>query len=347
MSILNPQSKLPDNSGFYKERRRPRVSSSRRSENPHTVASMPVDSIPLKEMPVAVVDVETTGLNPRADRIVEVGCVAWNPVSGERSSLQTLINPGSAVHASEIHGILAEDVRDAPTFTEVSGDLIRLMSGHLIIAYNAYFDIRFLAQEFLRFGLHFAPPFLCLMHLRPALGLGGRCTLKAACADHGIRVEVPHCAIADASCTLELWQQYLPIMNDRGCCTLRKLRTIRPYDFFSTLSRNFVSASEAAHIPECARLVSGNLVRRTERLEAIRGRERHSFMDSALAAARVELDRAENERKHGLHDWRNICMRLLSAEIGLIQAENLATRDDWNRLRSLVVRGESLATPTC
>ena len=61
----------------------------------------------------------------------------------------------------------------APTFAEISGDVVRAMADCVVAAYNVYFDIRFLSYELQAAGLGDVPPHLCLMYLRPLLGLGG------------------------------------------------------------------------------------------------------------------------------------------------------------------------------
>jgi DNA polymerase-3 subunit epsilon len=66
-----------------------------------------------------VLDVETTGLSPIADRVVEVAVVrtdSWGRNVGEWSSR---LNPGRRVTATHIHGLTQADVADAPAFADV------------------------------------------------------------------------------------------------------------------------------------------------------------------------------------------------------------------------------------
>ena len=76
----------------------------------------------------AVVDVETTGLFPRAnDRVVEIAIVQLD--GGDISDeFVTLINPQRDVGPTRIHGIAARDVLNAPTFGEVAGDVVRRLT---------------------------------------------------------------------------------------------------------------------------------------------------------------------------------------------------------------------------
>ena len=58
-------------------------------------------------MTVAVIDVETTGLSPRTDRIVEVGVVLLDSRGDVEAEFETLVNPGRDVGPTGLHGIRA------------------------------------------------------------------------------------------------------------------------------------------------------------------------------------------------------------------------------------------------
>ena len=67
--------------------------------------------------PLAIIDLETTGVNLGTDRIVEIAIVKIMP-DGKKLVKRKLINPEIPIPASttEIHGITNEMVKDAPTF---------------------------------------------------------------------------------------------------------------------------------------------------------------------------------------------------------------------------------------
>lgn len=73
------------------------------------------------ETPLAIVDVETTGLKPDPDRVIEIAVVRIDPGEAPRLVLDTLVNPGRDIAATDIHGIADEDVVDAPIFSEIAG----------------------------------------------------------------------------------------------------------------------------------------------------------------------------------------------------------------------------------
>jgi DNA polymerase-3 subunit epsilon len=106
----------------------------------------------LLKNPIAFFDLETTGINPGTDRIVEVSVLKIEP-GGREDVLTMRINPGVPIpeQASEIHGIRDEDVKDAPTFKEVARNLARFIEGCDLAGYNCHrFDVPLLAEEFMR-----------------------------------------------------------------------------------------------------------------------------------------------------------------------------------------------------
>jgi DNA polymerase III subunit epsilon len=132
----------------------------------------------------AVVDVESTGLYPRTDRVVEIAVVHVSTEGQVTGEFTTLINPGRDVGPTRIHGIKAADVLRAPSFTQVAAMLWQLLDGRVLVAHNVPFDARFLEAEFIRCGVAMPPPpLMCTMQLASSYlpGLPGR-SLASCCA---------------------------------------------------------------------------------------------------------------------------------------------------------------------
>jgi len=74
--------------------------------------------------PLAFIDLETTGINVSADRIVEISVLKLNP-NGKEEWLTTRINPEIPIpqKSSAIHGITDKDIADSPTFKEIAKKL--------------------------------------------------------------------------------------------------------------------------------------------------------------------------------------------------------------------------------
>jgi DNA polymerase-3 subunit epsilon len=103
----------------------------------------------LCEVAFAIIDVETTGLNPAyGHRVCEVACLR---VRGgvEEGRLESLVDPERSISAGafRVNQITAEMLEGAPAFGEVGGRLLALMEGALLVAHNAPFDLGFLAAE--------------------------------------------------------------------------------------------------------------------------------------------------------------------------------------------------------
>ncbi len=107
--------------------------------------------------PLAIIDLETTGVNPGTDRIVEIAIVKIL-ADGTKTVKRKLVNPGIPIPktASDIHGITDEMVKDAPTFKQMAQELKQVLDGCDFSGYNSNrFDIPLLMEEFLRAGVDF------------------------------------------------------------------------------------------------------------------------------------------------------------------------------------------------
>ena len=105
--------------------------------------------------PLAFIDLETTGVNPGLDRIVEIAIVKIL-TDGTKSVKRKLINPEIPIPkgASDVHGITDEMVKDAPTFKQAANEIKQYLENCDLGGYNSNrFDIPMLMEEFLRAGL--------------------------------------------------------------------------------------------------------------------------------------------------------------------------------------------------
>ena len=99
-----------------------------------------------------VIDLETTGLSPKGNRVLEIAMIQTSIHGEPLAHWSTLINPVGPVGATEIHGIKQSDVEGSPTFQSIAGEVHRRLSGQALSAHNARFDVGFLRAEFLRLG---------------------------------------------------------------------------------------------------------------------------------------------------------------------------------------------------
>ena len=104
--------------------------------------------------PFTVFDVETTGMSPVGDRIVELAALRVNQ-DGSEQEFHTLVNPGRSIPQDVIavHHITDEMVIDAPQFSTVGKMFIEFAKGSTLAAHNARFDLGFLQESLARCGL--------------------------------------------------------------------------------------------------------------------------------------------------------------------------------------------------
>lgn len=105
--------------------------------------------------PIVFLDLETTGVDPVKDRIVEISLVKIHPDGTEEIKTRR-INPGMPIppESTAIHGITDDDIKDEPHFEKIAKSLASYIEGCDLAGYNSNrFDIPVLAEEFLRAGV--------------------------------------------------------------------------------------------------------------------------------------------------------------------------------------------------
>ncbi len=96
-----------------------------------------------------VLDTETTGLEPKDHRIIEIGCVELIDRRPTGNNFHIYLRPDREIDAAavEVHGITNEFLADKPRFADVVEDLVDYLRGAELIIHNAPFDIGFLDAE--------------------------------------------------------------------------------------------------------------------------------------------------------------------------------------------------------
>lgn len=166
-------------------------------------------------MKIAVLDIETTGLNPIENRITEIGIVFIENyvVTG---SFETLINPETKIPGkiSRLTGIDNVTVSSSPLFGEVAEKILELTADHIIVGHHVHFDFSFLKQEMKKAGYRFTRKTLCTSELaKYLLSHLNAFSLSALCKYYKIQNRNPHRALADAEATASL---FLSLTNEKG-----------------------------------------------------------------------------------------------------------------------------------
>jgi DNA polymerase-3 subunit epsilon len=147
----------------------------------------------------AVIDVETTGFSPaNGDRIVEIAVARIDRFGRIEDEYATVLDPGRDVGPVFVHGISNSEVRDAPRFEEIAGELLDRMDGAIVVAHNALFEERFLAAEFARAGIDVPlSPALCSLWLARQTMRTPNHKLTTLARTAGLSTVDAHSALAD------------------------------------------------------------------------------------------------------------------------------------------------------
>ncbi|MBU2445911.1 MAG: 3'-5' exonuclease, partial [Bacteroidetes bacterium] len=107
--------------------------------------------IPIEQASFVVCDVETTGLSPQREAIIEIALVKIENLK-ITDKYSTLLNPNRFIprYITEMTGIRNEDVQNSPTFRDISYKLQEFIGDAVLVAHNAKFDYNFLLHSFLR-----------------------------------------------------------------------------------------------------------------------------------------------------------------------------------------------------
>jgi len=167
--------------------------------------------------PLAVFDIETTGLNIATDRIVEICIVRENP-DGSQDVKTMRLNPTIPIPAvvTAIHGISDDDVKDCPTFADAAHELNRFLDDCDLAGYNSNkYDIPLLVEEFLRAGIEFNLANRRFIDVQNIFHRMEPRTLKGAYKFYCQKeIENAHSAKADTLATYEVLLAQLDRYND-------------------------------------------------------------------------------------------------------------------------------------
>ena len=195
------------------------------------------------------VDVESTGVDPATDRIVQIAVVKYDPAKNCAEQFTRLIQPQISIpeEVTEVHGITDAMVKDKPLFKQIVSELCAFMEdAEIIIGYNLFrFDILIIQQELRRAGYKFDFP----MEGSLVIDAGNifqkkeKRTLEAAVEKYcGRKHEKAHNATADATATYDVLQGQLAAYADLSAMPIEELANFSQMedmvDYAGKLARN-------------------------------------------------------------------------------------------------------------
>lgn len=154
------------------------------------------------------IDLETTGLNPRLDKIIEIGAV--KVIDGEAvGSFSTFVRPG--VHLEEkvtvLTGITDADLEGAPVIEEALPELLEFLGQLPLLGHSILFDFSFLKKAAVNQRLTFEKEAIDTLKIARRYLNGLECrTLEYLCAYYGIPHQA-HRALADAEACNQLYRK--------------------------------------------------------------------------------------------------------------------------------------------
>ncbi len=163
----------------------------------------------------AIIDVETTGLSPKEDRVIEISVLKYD---GREivDRFTTLVNPEIRLSPGIVRltGIDNSLLKDAPKFYEIARKIVTMTDGAIIIGHNVRFDYAFLRHEFSRLGYRYVRKHLCTMRLSRKI-MPGLPSYRLSILAKRLGLALPgHRAEKDAETTLALLKSLEDISID-------------------------------------------------------------------------------------------------------------------------------------
>ena len=171
------------------------------------------DTVPLRTLEFAVVDVETTGGSWQGgDRVTEICALRVRGDGAIIDEYRTLINPDRYIpfKIAALTNITGDMVHLAPRFDEVAPDVARVLSGAVFVAHNAEFDWSFVGAELDRAGRPLNGRKLCTLRLaRKVVPEVRYRSLDALSYFFNVHNEARHRAYGDARATAKIFRRML------------------------------------------------------------------------------------------------------------------------------------------
>ncbi len=186
---------------------------------------------PVEDARYVVVDTELTGLHEKKDSIVSIGALR---MTGGRiypgKTFYRLVNPETEFRAESvvIHGITPSDVREKPGIGAALSEFLGFCGDDIVVGHCIYIDLNFINREMKRlFKSPLRNPVLDTFSLyewlrkklasHKAFAVPLRERSLPGIADYfGIPVNGAHNALMDAFITAQLFQKFLPLLQDAG-----------------------------------------------------------------------------------------------------------------------------------
>jgi DNA polymerase-3 subunit alpha (Gram-positive type) len=164
-----------------------------------------------------VLDLETTGLSFRTEKITEIGIMKYK--DGEViDSFSTFVNPQRPIpqEVIDVTHITDEMVADAPKINEIMPKVLEFIGDSVIVAHNADFDVGFLKYNCKQLGLKLENTYVDTLRLAKDLFPDYKKYKLGIIADNlGIKVDVAHRALDDVDTTVKVFRVMIDMLKEK------------------------------------------------------------------------------------------------------------------------------------
>jgi len=187
--------------------------------------------LPLAAVPAVALDCETTGLDVKSDRVIEIAAVRLGSAgAADADRFVSLVVPGIPIPpaSTAVHGITDDEVAAAEAFPQVMAGLAAWAGPSVVIGYAIGFDLTILANEHRRHGLAWtAPRSLCVRHLLQLVApdLPNQ-SLELAAKWLGVEPGERHRALGDAQTAARIFHALVPRLREKGIVTLAQAERV-------------------------------------------------------------------------------------------------------------------------
>lgn len=167
----------------------------------------------LKNQKFICLDCETTGLDPKEDRIIEVACVVFD-LTQSYDTYETLVDPEREIPESsiEIHHITQKMVAGKPLIKNVLPEVLEIVGSHMIVGHGIQFDIEVIANSCDREGIPHTlrkNQFIDTLRMAREYGESPINSLEQLRKHFNIESEIAHRAMGDVIVNIEVFKRFM------------------------------------------------------------------------------------------------------------------------------------------